>query len=106
MALLFPNAVKVEVSLACDLTPCGPSVPFCRGKQLCAVPVAGLQGGSGLEEPWNVLVWRSLAAGWGWVAVHGDARFHGGAHEQAGDLPLSSLLGTLGSCEWGGRVGE
>lgn len=63
MALLFPNAVKVEVSLACDLTLCDPSVPFCRGEQPYAV--AGLWGGSELEEPWNVLLCRSSAAGWG-----------------------------------------
>lgn len=44
--------------------------------------------------------------------MQGDACFHGGFHEQAGDLPLSSFpllgkqLGTLGSCDWGRRVGE
>lgn len=48
MALLFPNSVKVVISVNCGLTWSNSSACFLRGGRLC--PLTGLWGGSELEE--------------------------------------------------------
>lgn len=48
MALLFPNSVKVVISLNCGITWSNSSVCFLRGRKSC--PLAGLWGGHELEK--------------------------------------------------------
>lgn len=48
MALLFPNSVKVVISLNCGLTWSNSSVCFLRGRKSCLL--AGLWRGHELEE--------------------------------------------------------
>lgn len=48
MALLFPNSVKVVISLNCGLTWSNSSVCFLRGRKSC--PLSGLWRGHELEE--------------------------------------------------------
>lgn len=48
MTLLFPNSVKVVVSLNCGLTWFNSLVCFLRGRRSC--PLSGVWGGDELEE--------------------------------------------------------
>lgn len=63
MALLFPNAVKADISLGCDLTLRNNSgFFFFRGRSCRSCPPADLWGGDELGEPHNVPVWSRLVA--------------------------------------------